>query len=151
MPDIHETLPENDFMLADSGADLSDLDQSDLHIQNPPMHPPLSGPLTGYEYTQFEPNNPLRELPGDLRASPTQHQASSALEDLQIAIRPKRQTGRGYQDPNLNLWTQARLEGMQSLLLLYTNTKSLTYDNWGASSCQAAIGMGRGQHCARRL
>jgi len=36
---------------------------------------------------------------------------------------------------------------MQSMLLMYTDSKSRTYNNWGASSCQTAIGMGRGPHC----
>ncbi|KAF8809148.1 hypothetical protein BYT27DRAFT_7222690 [Phlegmacium glaucopus] len=34
---------------------------------------------------------------------------------------------------------------------MYMDPLSKTYNNWGASSCQAAIGMGRGCHCARRL
>ncbi|KAF8803034.1 hypothetical protein BYT27DRAFT_7049092, partial [Phlegmacium glaucopus] len=88
---------------------------------------------------------------GCIRTSPTIKEALAALTDLRLILRPKRQTGSGYKDPGLDLWTRARLEGMQSMLLMYTDSKSQTYDNWGASSCQTAIGMGRGLLCARRL
>ena len=56
-------------------------------------------------------------------------------------------------DPMLDPWTWApwRLKGMQSMLLIYTNSSSHIYDLWRASLCQAAIGMGRGHHCAHRL
>jgi len=32
-----------------------------------------------------------------------------------------------------------------------TKIPTLIYNQWGASACQTAIGMGRGRHCARRL
>jgi len=34
---------------------------------------------------------------------------------------------------------------------MFTIWESHTYNQWGASACQAAIGMGRGKHCARWL
>jgi hypothetical protein len=39
------------------------------------------------------------------------------------------------------------MEGMQSLLNLYTNMNLKTYDQWGSSTMQAAILVGRGKHC----
>jgi hypothetical protein len=116
-----------------------------------PNIPPPSGPPKGYKYTLFEPKDDARILTGHLRISPTQTNALAALKDLEPLIRPKRQTGAGYQDPELDLWTRARLDGMQSLLRMYTNPDSRTYNHWSASSYQTAIGLGRGQHCARRL
>ncbi len=112
---------------------------------------PPPGPLKGYKYTSFEPKDNLRRLAGHFRTSPTQIEALTALKNLELHIRPKRKTEAGYQDPELDLWARARLEGMQSMLHMYTNPDSQTYDMWGASSCQTAIGLGRGCHCARRL
>ena len=66
-------------------------------------------------------------------------------------IWPKRNKGGGYRDPDLDLWTRAWLEGMQSMLHSYTNPDSSTYLHWGASAIQTAIGMGRGHHCTRCL
>jgi hypothetical protein len=112
---------------------------------------PTPGPLKGYDYTPFEPRDEPRTRPGHLHTSPTQHDASIALKDLQSFVHPKRKTGPGYKDPDLDLWRRARLEGMMSMLYMYTNRESKTYNCWAASSCQAAIGMGRGRHCAGRL
>jgi hypothetical protein len=50
-----------------------------------------------------------------------------------------------------DLWRRVRLEGMILMLNMFTNPNSLTYNKWGASACQTAIGMGRGCHCARKL
>jgi hypothetical protein len=163
IPDLQQSLPEPDTSAgpgsSDSDSDVEDIiwdinfdgASSQSAERGLSMHPPPSGPLKGYEYTSFEPKNIPRELHGHTRASPTQSEASSAIQDLSLITQPKRKTGRGYQDPDLDLWTQARLEGMKSMLFMYTNTLSNTYDNWGASSCQAAIGMGRGPSCACRL
>lgn len=126
-------------------------DGIDFEWEEPRDKLPPHGPPTGYEYTPFVPEDAPREYVGHIRTSPTMQQALAALTDLRPLIQPKRQSGAGYKDPELDLWTRARLEGMRSMLLMYTNPMSRTYNNWGASSCQAAIGMGRGRHCARRL
>ena len=110
---------------------------------------PLREPLK--EYMQFAPVDAPRQLAGHIRISPTIQQARAALTDLKQLLQPRRQTGPGYKDPNLDLWTRKRLEGMQSMLLLYTDSKSKTYDDWSASSWQTAIGMKWGGRCARRL
>ena len=112
---------------------------------------PPQGPPKDYEYTPFVPKDEPRQLVGHIHASPTMQQALAALNDLQLLIRLRRITGVGHKDPELDLWMQARLEGMQSMLHMYTNSLSITYDKWGASSLQAAIGMGRGHHCSCRL
>ena len=107
--------------------------------------------LPGYEYTKFRPKPYDRNRPGQVRSIPTQVKALEGLEDLKKIIHPSRNTGRGYKNPGTDLWCRARLEGMQSLLNMFTNPLSWTYDQWGGSACQAAIGLGRGQHCARQL
>jgi hypothetical protein len=115
----------------------------------------LTGPLLkGYEYTKFEPEpyHPSHsDSPGYARLIPNQPKALKALKGLKKILHPIRETGRGHKDPEFDLWCHARLEGMMSMLSMFTNIQSRTYNQWGASACQAAIGMGRGRHCARRL
>jgi len=110
---------------------------------------PPPGLLQGYEYAAFKPND--RSLAGHIYIAPTQYEVKAALNDLALIIRPKRKTGPGYKDPDLDLWTRTRLEGMQSTFRMYTDPNSRTYGNWAASSLQAAVGMGRGPRCARCL
>lgn len=43
------------------------------------------------------------------------------------------------------------MEGMCTLLALYSHPDSQTYEKWVMSSTQAAITLGRGQYCARML
>jgi hypothetical protein len=38
-----------------------------------------------------------------------------------------------------------------SMFHMFMNQQSHTYNKWGASACQRAIGMGQGNHCARQL
>ena len=78
-----------------------------------------------------------------------QADALAALEDLKKILSPRRDTGRGYKDPEIDLWRRAHLEEMNSMLHMFTNQQSHTYNQWGASACQTAIGMGQGRHCAR--
>lgn len=40
---------------------------------------------------------------------------------------------------------------MFSMLNMFINPQSLTYNQWGASAFQTAVGMGRGTGCARQL
>ena len=111
-----------------------------------------SSTLKGYEYTTFNPTPNNHSSPGtNSYMLVTQPDALRALEDLKMILQPRRDTGGGYKDPEFDLWSRARLEGMYSMLNMFTNQQSTTYNKWGASACQTAIGMGRGQHCARRL
>jgi hypothetical protein len=90
-------------------------------------------------------------FPGKDRLPPTILKAKAALEDLKKILNPPRKTGRGYIIADIDLYVRTRLEVMQTMLNLYTNPKSCTYDTWGASSSQAAISVGRGRSCAERL
>jgi len=82
---------------------------------------------------------------------PAQPDVLAALTDLKKILHPSHDTGRGYKDPDIDLWCHAWLEGMVSMLNMFTNSQSHTYNQWGTSACQAAIGLGRGRHCAHRL
>ena len=82
---------------------------------------------------------------------PTQSDVLAALKDLKKILYPERDTGYGYKDPELDLWHRARLDGMFSMLNMFINPQSLTYNQWGASAYQTAIRMGWGTHCARWL
>ena len=121
-----------------------------LHLNT--LLPQPAGPLKGYEYTEFNPTPINPNLPGvNSYMRMSQGDALAALEDLKKILNPSRDTGRGYKDPEIDLWRRARLEGMNSMLNMFTNQQSHTYNQWGASACQGAISMGWGRHCARRL
>jgi hypothetical protein len=107
---------------------------------------PEPGLLKGYEYTEFKPTstNPII----DQFICPSQSDALSALEDLKKILHPQRNNGIGHKDPNMDLWCCACIEGMFSMLNLFTNPQSISYNQWGSSACQASIGMGQGKHCA---
>jgi hypothetical protein len=122
-----------------------------LIVQPVPSPRRATSLLQGYEYTKFKPKPYDRNRPGQVRWIPTQVMALEALEDLKKILHPSRNTGRGYINPGIDLWCHARLEGMQVMLNMFTNTLSKTYDEWGSSACQAAVGLGRGRHCARQL
>ena len=115
-----------------------------------PLHPnthlPQSGALQGYEYTEFNPTPINPNSPRvDFHMCVSQDDALTALEDFKKIMSPHHNTGRGYKDPKIDLWSRACFEGMNSMLHMFTNQQSSTYQ-WGASACQTAIGMGRGRH-----
>ena len=83
--------------------------------------------------------------------SPTQSDAIAALKELTTVLRPHHDTGSGYKDLELDLWCHAQVNGMVSMLNMFTNAQSITYNRWSTSAYQTAIGMGRGAHCVRRL
>ena len=138
--------------IEESGQELNGVDShSDLptnHSLPQPILPESHCRLKGYEYTEFIPTTNQDYVP-DMAL--TQSEAMAALQDLKKILHPQRDTGRGYKDPELDLWRQGRLNGMVSMLNMFTNTQSLTYNKWGASAYQTAIGMGWGTHCARWL
>ncbi|KAJ7110999.1 hypothetical protein C8R44DRAFT_742773 [Mycena epipterygia] len=86
---------------------------------------------------------------GRLREAPTVEAARAALEDITHVLRPKRKNGPGYIDPHLDPFTRSRIEGIQSLLALYTHASSSTQGQWKKASVNVAITMQRGSYCAR--
>ncbi|KAJ8473629.1 hypothetical protein ONZ45_g16225 [Pleurotus djamor] len=89
---------------------------------------------------------------GYARRPPTVVAASAALSDLLLTLRGKsRGKAGGYAPPDLDPFVRHRLEGMKSVLSLFTNPQSQTFDSWGASSMQAAVSGDRGTHCAQIL
>jgi len=114
-------------------------DTSDSSRRGPNVSPPSGAPET------------QAPRPGKEREAPTLVLAKQALEDLQKLLQPPRDKGYGYKDPGLDPYVRARLEGMRSMLNFYVNPQSQTVGAWGASSCQAAISLMRGRHCACQL
>nr|GAT48525.1 predicted protein [Mycena chlorophos] len=90
-------------------------------------------------------------------AAPHPVEATKALVDIKTLLRgPSRHAlftgnGVGFKDPGIDAFTRNRLEGMRAALEFYTNTESKTKGRWGDSALMAAIGLGRGKHCARLL
>jgi len=95
-------------------------------------------------------NNPTRD--GKLREAPTLPAAEAALRDIREFLRGiPRGKGGGYTPPQMDTFKRYRMDGMRSLLALYTNPLSKTYGKWGASSLQAALTLNHGRYCARQL
>ena len=106
--------------IEDSGRTLDSLE----HLNSLPTIPNVNLPepqinLKGYEYTEFRPAT-NQDSP-DIRIAPTQSEALAALQDLKKVLHPRRDTGRGYKDPEFDLWRRARLEGMFSMLNIFMN------------------------------
>jgi hypothetical protein len=73
----------------------------------PSVHLLEPGPLQGYKYMEFRPTPINQSSPVDTHMSPTQSDALAALKDLKKILHPQHNTGRGYKDPEFNLWRQA--------------------------------------------
>jgi len=79
----------------------------------PPINPAQINVLKGYEYTTFNPTpiNCNSPRTGAYVPSPTQVDVLAAMEDLKMILHPRRDMGRGYKGPEIDLWCHARLEG----------------------------------------
>jgi hypothetical protein len=85
---------------------------------------------------------------------PSTDEAKAALESLDLILKPKREKGPGYIDPNLDTLTRQRLEAMQLFLWLYTDKTSPIYGQpgtWTAASKQAAHNLRKDAWLARKL
>lgn len=89
--------------------------------------------------------------PGKKREAPTIIQATNALQDLKMLLKPPRKTGQGYIEPDINPFVRIRMEGMQATLNFYITKQSTMFNAWGKSSLQAAITSGHGRDCAHQL
>jgi transposase len=91
---------------------------------------------------------------GKLREAPTIPDVMRAKEDLLNLLHPKRNSGSGYKiysKNELDPYVRAHLDLMHAFFNFYTNPKSLTFGSWKGSALQAAIGVDRGENCARFL
>jgi hypothetical protein len=137
--------------LKESSSNLDDKETPQILLDCTNIRLPV--PLEGYEYMTFNPtpinwNSPATTA---YKPHPTQPDVLAAMENLKKILHPRCDTGQGYNDPEIYLWRRAQLEGMMSMFHMFTNPQSHTYNQWCASECQTAIGMGRGTHCTRRL
>lgn len=90
--------------------------------------------------------------PGRVRVAPTVSAAAEALAQVNVILRGEsRGKNGGYKKPDFDGFVLGRLQGMRAMLSYYTDNRSLCYEKWGKSALQAAIGMCRGNHCARVL
>ena len=129
MNGLSQPIPDQIDNLEKSGRNIDDEDTPNLC------------PLKGYEYTTF---NPILNSLATTTYMPNPIKADilAAMEDLKRILHPKHDTGQGYKDPKIDLWHHAQLEGMMSMFHMFTNWQSCTYNQWGASACQVAVGMG---------
>ncbi|KAK0197638.1 hypothetical protein F5146DRAFT_871242, partial [Armillaria mellea] len=74
--------------------------------------------------------------------------ASAALKDLHDTLYPPREKGKGHKIVDLDPFKRIWMEGMQSLLALCMDPRSMTYGKWAASSLQAAVTLLHGTYCA---
>ncbi|KAF7316311.1 hypothetical protein MIND_00149800 [Mycena indigotica] len=84
-------------------------------------------------------------------SAPSVTAAHDALVDLMLLMKGEIRgpNSKGYKKPKFDTYVRARLEGMRTLLSIYTSPRSTTYEDWGESAMQAAIAVGRGKNCAR--
>ncbi|TRM55594.1 hypothetical protein BD626DRAFT_577096 [Schizophyllum amplum] len=132
------TLPDDDELLS---PDPGTFDGSYYPRPRPP-------PSFQERYTE------ARSRAGRLREAPTVTLAHDALKDVLLLLRgPSRGRAGGYKDPLIEggPFVRIRIEGIRGMLAMYTNPDSATFQKWGKSAVQAAIGLGRGKHCAHVL
>jgi len=93
---------------SDSGLDSSDSDSDECSKS-------LPNPTT----TTFD----SESFPGKDRLAPTIVNATEALENLKNILNPPRNTGKGYNKPDIDPYVQKQLEAMKIMLNFYTNPK----------------------------
>lgn len=94
---------------------------------------------------------PDRSRPYAKRVPPSVEDAKEAYDHLSRILKPPRNKGRGYKHTKLDAYTRRRLEAIQTMINLYIQPKSTTYDRWIAASVQAAASQGKGPAQARKL
>jgi len=79
---------------------------------------------------------------------PTQSNAVAAIEGIKnCPSAPITIQAEMIRTQNLTFGAHTRVDSMISMLSMFTNLQSVTYNRWGTSMYQAAIGMGWGKHC----
>jgi hypothetical protein len=89
-------------------------------------------------------------LAGQFTPPPTVEEATLALADLKLILRPPRNSGRGHKDPKLDLLLRTRLERMQMFLWNYTDPANKGC-GWMAASLKTAHAQEKGPWLAGRL
>ncbi|KAG7443933.1 uncharacterized protein BT62DRAFT_901460 [Guyanagaster necrorhizus] len=77
--------------------------------------------------------------------------ALAALKDLYNTLYSSRNNKKGHKVIDIDLFQRVCMEGMQSLLALYTDLKSLTYRKWAALSLWIAVTLLCGMYCTWTL
>ncbi|KIL57925.1 hypothetical protein M378DRAFT_188351 [Amanita muscaria Koide BX008] len=75
---------------------------------------------------------------------PTEEKAQEALREIDEHLSPLRSgKHRGYKEPRINSWSKSRLQGIRTMLNLYTGEKSETKGSWTKSSGVAVQSLGK--------
>ncbi|KAJ6536875.1 hypothetical protein B0H19DRAFT_962801 [Mycena capillaripes] len=128
---------------------VNSLNSASIHDNSDAVSPPLTDADLAERARQRE--QAAANADGHLQEAPTVEAALAALAEVGRVLRPPRKKGPGYIDPRLDPFTRSRIEGIQSLLALYTNPSSSTHGHWKKASVNAAITLRRGSYCARVL
>ncbi|KAJ6524969.1 hypothetical protein B0H19DRAFT_1276328 [Mycena capillaripes] len=133
-----------------TSVDSMSLDSASIHSDSTPAgFPPMTDADLADATRQRAHSAAARD--GRIREAPAIEAALDALKDIGTVLHPRRKKGPGYVDPHLDPFTKSRIEGIQSLLALYTHTGSSTYGQWKKASTNAAITLRCGTYCARVL
>ena len=128
-----EILPDLIGDVEESGRALDDAETPhwlpSLSINSPPPRPnticlPDPGPLKGYEYSEFKPIPVNENSSVDVYMFPTQSDASAVLTDLRNILHLPRNTGRGYKNPEFDLW---RTTGRHDFNAEHVHKSEFTY------------------------
>lgn len=111
---------------------------------------------------EFEDDNEINEngqafpwihtpaLAGQFIPPLTVEEATLALADLKLMLRPPQNSGGGHKDPKLNLLLQIRFERIQMFLWNYTDPANKSH-GWMAASLKTAHAHEKGPWLAGRL
>ncbi|KAF7332384.1 hypothetical protein MKEN_00120200 [Mycena kentingensis (nom. inval.)] len=89
-----------------------------------------------------------------LFSAPNVTEATAALVDLRILLRGEKRgpNSKGYKPVDFDKYVRDRLEGMRTMLALYTSPNCThTYEKWSKAARETSEILGGGAGCARRI
>jgi hypothetical protein len=104
IPDLIDNVEKSGRALDDHAIGSAETPHPSPSINSPNMHLPDldsgsdTGPLKGYEYSEFKPINENSLIDASVYMYPTQSDALDALTDLQKVLHLPCDTGKGYKD-----------------------------------------------------
>ncbi|KAJ7691931.1 hypothetical protein B0H17DRAFT_1133457 [Mycena rosella] len=141
-PDIPGFLPGTDCESLDSMS----VKSTSRHLPDEQPHPAPS--LFDWAEQARLCAEKFKNTAGWQREAPSIEAARAALDNITRILRLKQKKGPRYIDSHLDPFTRFQIEGIQSLLALYTHSSSSTHGQWKKASVNTAITMQRSNYCA---